>query len=529
MSAIVTDQFRILNANNFVASVEDTNNSYYVFLGLSNPTGADGLVGFGRSEQWNTNTPPPTDSFSYRRHSSDTMMFGKKVSSANIRRLIKRVDWVAGNRYEIYRDDYSASNQSPINKGNRLYDAKYYVMNSEFKVYICIDNGSSGTNPLGNVSQDEPTFTDLEPSKAGNSGDGYRWKYLFTVAPSDIIKFDSTEFITVPNSWSSSTDSQIRSVRENGNSDVNLNQIKHVYIEKAGTNYSNGLAREVNIVGDGTGAKALVDVVGGQITNVTVSSGGKGYTYGIVDLDTLNTNVPTTGKAKLIPIIPPGRGHGDDIYTELGTDKVIIYARFDDSTKDFPSDTIFSQVGVVKNPTKAGTSVTYTDNTFSSLQAIKFETVTDSPTVGEVIQQQLTVAPNAGKIAKGYVSSYDKDTKVLKYFRDRSLYFNNSSYDHTDYVGVTTSGRIYQFESASTANNVNGETSGFSGEIQTNFTGITTNPTGTKLINLGTRFQAGLSESEINKGSGQIIYLDNRPEIVRSARQKEDIKIILEF
>ena len=402
-------------------------------------------------------------------------------------------------------------------------------MNSEFKVYICIDNGSSGTNPLGNVSQDEPTFTDLEPSKAGNSGDGYRWKYLFTVAPSDIIKFDSTEFITVPNSWSSSTDSQIRSVRENGNSDVNLNQIKHVYIEKAGTNYSNGLAREVNIVGDGTGAKALVDVVGGQITNVTVSSGGKGYTYGIVDLDTLNTNVPSTGKAKLIPIIPPGRGHGDDIYTELGTDKVIIYARFDDSTKDFPSDTIFSQVGVVKNPTKAGTSVTYTDNTFSSLQAIKFETVSDSPIIGEVIQQTLTVAPNVGKIAKGYVSSYDKDTKVLKYFRDRSLYFNNSSYDHTDYVGVTTSGRIYQFESASTANNVNGETSGFSGEIQTNFTGITTNPTGTKLINLGTRFQAGLSESEINKGSGQIIYLDNRPEIVRSARQKEDIKIILEF
>ena len=44
-------------------------------------------------------------------------------------------------------------------------------MNSDFKVYICIDNGSSGTNPLGNVSQDEPTFTDLEPSKAGNSGD----------------------------------------------------------------------------------------------------------------------------------------------------------------------------------------------------------------------------------------------------------------------------------------------------------------------------------------------------------------------
>ena len=75
-------------------------------------------------------------------------------------------------------------------------------------------------------------FTDLEPSKAGNSGDGYLWKYLFTVSPSDIIKFDSTEFITVPNSWGSSQDSQIRSVRENGDSSVNQNQIKHVYIRK---------------------------------------------------------------------------------------------------------------------------------------------------------------------------------------------------------------------------------------------------------------------------------------------------------
>ena len=35
------------------------------------------------------------------------------------------------------------------------------------------------------------------------------------------------------------------------------------------------LSQEVNIVGDGTGAKARVDVVGGTITNVIVSSGEK--------------------------------------------------------------------------------------------------------------------------------------------------------------------------------------------------------------------------------------------------------------
>ena len=77
MSAIVTDQFRILNANNFIESVESDNNSYYVFIGLPNPT----LVGYGRSVTWNVNTPDPVDNFSSNAHSGDTMMFGRKISS----------------------------------------------------------------------------------------------------------------------------------------------------------------------------------------------------------------------------------------------------------------------------------------------------------------------------------------------------------------------------------------------------------------------------------------------------------------
>ena len=54
------------------------------------------------------------------------------------------------------------------------------------------------------------------------------------MSPSDIIKFDSTEYITVPNEWQTSNDAQIRSVREAADSSVNQNQIKTVYIEKRG-------------------------------------------------------------------------------------------------------------------------------------------------------------------------------------------------------------------------------------------------------------------------------------------------------
>ena len=43
---------------------------------------------------------------------------------------------------------------------------------------------------------------------------------LFTVPPSDIIKFDSTEYISVPSDWPTSSETQIQSVRENGDSTI---------------------------------------------------------------------------------------------------------------------------------------------------------------------------------------------------------------------------------------------------------------------------------------------------------------------
>jgi hypothetical protein len=361
----------------------------------------------------------------------------------------------------------------------------------------------------------------LEPSRAGDSGDGYIWKYLFSISPSDIIKFDSTEYVTVPNNWSYTTDSQIRAIRENGDSTVNENQIKKVYIQNSGANYANGLGQELNILGDGTGAKVSVDVVSGRITNTVVSSGGKDYSYGMVDLGSLNSNA-AGNYATLVPIIPPSRGHGYDIYKELGTDKVLIYARFDDSTKDFPIDTKFAQVGIVKNPTSIGSTQIYTDNTFSSVYSLKLTSVSGTPSVGEKISQIVT----DGK-AFGYVASYDTETRVLKYFRDRSLYWNQTTLNQTDYVGISTNGKIFDFQTSSAL--IIGANSGFTGSIDTSFSGITTNPTGTKLINLGVNFTNGVASPEINKGSGDIVYIDNRPIISRNSRQKEDIKIILEF
>ena len=53
MSAIITDQIRILNAKNFVAGFNTTTKSYYSFVGLTNPTLID--------SDWNDDPPSDRD------------------------------------------------------------------------------------------------------------------------------------------------------------------------------------------------------------------------------------------------------------------------------------------------------------------------------------------------------------------------------------------------------------------------------------------------------------------------------------
>jgi len=508
MAAVVTDQFRILNANNFVDSVLDDNNSYYVFLGLPNST----AVGFGRTSDWNSSSsgpPSPVDNLQYLTHYRDTSLFGKRVTSANIRRVIRKVEWTSNTAYDMYRHDYSILNQTPNSQTSRLYDSNYYVINSDYRVYICIDNGSSGTNLKGERSRYEPTSTDLQPFSAGS--DGYLWKYLFSISPSDVIKFDSTEYIVVPNDWDTTSDAQIQTVRESGDSEVNDNQIKKVYIENGGAGYSAGT---YNILGDGSGARVSISVdSSGTITSTNVVNGGSGYTYGIVDLERTGT---ISNPAKLIPIIPPSKGHGYDIYTELGTDRVLIYARFDDSTKDFPVSTKFSQVGIVKNPKEYSGVSTYVGSTYSSLYALKLDSgYTGTPAVGEIVTQ----TQSSTQIAKGYVASYDSTTKVLKYLKDRSLFLTNGL-DQQDSTDITIDSNIVEFNNTDSIS----FTSATSTSVSAGFTGSSENG-----IDLGVTFTGGLANPEINKKTGDIIYIDNRPQVERNLRQKEDVKIILEF
>ena len=74
----------------------------------------------------------------------------------------------------------------------------------------------------------------------------------------------------------------------------------------------------------------------------------------------------------------------------------------------------------------------------------------------------------------------------------------------------------------------NTPSSGSNLAIDTSFTGVST-VINNRTYYLGQEFTSGVASPEVQKYSGNVVYVDNRPSITRSTNQKEDIKVILQF
>ena len=517
MAAIITDQIRILNAGNFVAGVSNASNSYYSFIGLTNP--AD------YQSDWDSDPPAPKDNFDQENDYWNTMIALKKINTADARQVVPKLTWSSGTTYDMYRHDYSRSNIAPVSGATNLYSANFIVLNSDFRVYMCLQNGTDPDNTEGRPSLDEPIFTDLEPKAAGTSGDGYIWKYLYTIKPSEVVRFESTDFMPVPTDWLTGTENA--AVRDNA-VDGGI-KIVTVTNKGVGLGTANSVYTSVPIRGDGSGAECTIVIDGNQeVSSVTVSNQGSGYTYGNVDL--VAGGVPTgTTRPSFDVIIPPQGGHGANIYRELGAYNVLLYSRIEnDSTNpDFITGNQIARVGVVENPQQFGSTSLLTADKASALSALKlvgagYSTATFSG------DSYFTQTVSTGTTAVGRVVSYDQNTGVLKFWQDRSLAGFNT-------VGTAQTQPTYGFDLTefSSSPGTGGSlvitpSTGLDLTIDTAFSGITT-VINNRTYYLGQTFASGIANPEVKAHSGSIIYVDNRPSITRSSNQKEDIKVILQF
>ena len=292
MPAIITNKFRIHNQEQFVESfTESAANVYY--LGIGRPQAfATSTRGDSRTDNEGSDTTPltPVDSIGEEFYTFDDLLAAKKVTSTDVSICIPRRNWTTGTVYDYYRHDYgnrvtgTTTTQAANSGATNLFDAAFYVMSSDFNVYKVLDNNGDAASTV------EPTGTS---SSILTTGDGYKWKYMYTLSATQQANFLSTDFMAV------ATNSTVASAAVDGA--VNI-----VKIKTAGSGGSNGTHTGVPIRGDGSSGVASVTVSGGAVTAVTVTTPGTGYTFAYIrNADIVSAGATSLSGAELDVIIEP--------------------------------------------------------------------------------------------------------------------------------------------------------------------------------------------------------------------------------
>ena len=477
MAAIITEKFRLHNAKEFKQSATESGNAMYMFI--------------GRPLSWtdDNNPPTPVDSLNDEYDAYANMTALKKVSATDVSHAIIRRDWTANTVYDEYRHNYTTSN--PATSGaTTLWASTFYVVTSDYNVYKVISNNNGAQSTV------MPTGTS---ANIITTGDGYKWKYMYSISASDVIKFVTSDFIPVKTigakaavegdvgglGSAASDDNSSQWDVENGATD---GTIEHARVTAGGSSYGSDGNYNVAISGDGASGQLQVTVSSGAITAVTVNAVGSGYSVASIDNGLLQTATSSSGTGATFDIIiSPKNGHGSDPVEELGGNYVIVNSRLEyaEGSGDFPTDNDFRQIGLIVNPTNAGGNTLSSATTLSALNRITLDSGATMPVVDDTIAN---ANPIASGTAVGKVVSVDSTNRFIYYLpaEDSVGNFNSFSATNTIFVGSTSKGTI--------------SSGGVSG-----------------------------SYPEVQRNSGDIVYLENRGAVARAADQIEDIKLIIEM
>ena len=533
MAAIITSNFRTTNAKKLKQQVSSS--SVY--------------VGIGKSDVWSlttsdtTDTTPftPADTLDQLGEARSNLIGLKKIVGTEIAHVVPRGanTWTSGSSYYAWDSDDPS-----------IFDKAFYIITSEFKVYKCIKAPAA-------ASSIQPTQTLTDPTA---ESDGYTWKYMYTTGVEDAEKFLTNSYMPVKtislsaeatlavSSSSSVTAILTETIDEitigmtvaganisgtpvvsaiNGSvltlstaqtltaadiltftwaldSDAEaqlteadyaqyLNQkasrdsstaagIERIEVTAGGTGYSS--APTVTITGDGTGATATATVSGGAVTAITVT--GKGTNYRVVDV-TFSGGGGSDAAARAV--LAPKGGHGTDPVSELGGFFISLNTKLDGNDGgDLTVGNDFRQIMLLNKPRVYSTiaplaGLVATADTLKATNYVEIDTGNTTHNATDFSVDELIVGQTSG--AQAYVVEKDTVNDYLRYHQN----------DKTGYTAFTD------------AEDIVGQTSAKTATLDTPAVG---NP-------------------EVDRSSGEVLFLENRDPISRTTTQIEDIKVIIEF
>ena len=543
MTAIVSSNFRVTNANNFKEDVQNSN--VYVAIGRADAwslTTADNVDG----------TPfTPNDHLEDQNNARRQFIGLQKLTSADVSHVVKRYDWTTGRAYVAWDSDDA-----------NIYDKEFYVLTNEFKVYKCLRNNNGGQSTV------QPTHTTADPV---NLSDGYTWKYMYSITTADSEKFLTNAYMpvkTVPLTVevtvaAAGANNQTKILLTQASNDIkvghrvknasgqdlgdvasiagaeltlggNLAQAVSVgdlltldfatlgeastalstdytqykaQLDSLNSNEAGGIERievltggagydsapTVTIVGDGTGAtvaSADVTIASNVITAIDIGTSTSGSSHGtnyrVATVEFSGGTPETVATARVV--IAPSEGHGVDPVSELGAFLVSLNTQLEGSGGgDLTVGNDFRQISILKNP-RVYNSTPYAGGlaTAATLNPLPALNITGGGDVTDFSVDDVITSASGAKAFVAYVDGSGSNNKIY-YYQNEKTGFKNFT--------PGTSETLTAQDGAG-----------------------------------GSTFKAtSISNEEVDRSSGEFLFLENRTPINRTLTQIEDIKLILEF
>ena len=341
------------------------------------------------------------DSTSDEKSVWDNMFAARRITGNDVELVIPRVNWTTGSKYKQFDDRIALD--SLLTATNTTQPM--YVLTTDRNVYKCLSNNVSANSTV------EPTGDYTTANGTISTADGYVWKYMYNVKPSN--RFLTTDWVPSP----TSTNKLDYNVSSAGPID---GEITTIIVTNAGTGYANptisalafgtgvttiSLANTTNVAanmivsgtgiasgtlvtsvdaitstivlntvtsangggsgnnvtfttrvyvqGDGSSLAASANLSSsGGVSKVTVDVTGTGYSYANATIYGSGTGANTR------VVIPPKFGHGFNPAKELDAFNVMISERIGsvDSTENglISTSTSFRQYGLLRDPYKYG-------------------------------------------------------------------------------------------------------------------------------------------------------------------------------
>ena len=359
------------------------------------------------------------------------MLFGKKLTTADVLPFIDKKMWTSGTKYDAY-DNTSDS---------LLSNDNYYVITTPdttggyYHIYKCIDNNGNTASTVSPSSIGTPTqlytFTTI--------GDGYKWRYICSISSFIWDKFSSTNYVPIyansvvvaaatsyagveklvinnsGNGYNAYTDGVIGSreiigsstlieIANNASESSSFYNNSGIYINNPLTTtsqlftisnyvhntagnwvYTDGVANidnivpnsstykispRVNFYSDGVEPQAYTNIntTSNSIASITLLDIGSDISWCNVQISSLFGS-----GANVTAIVPPAGGHGFNPAIELDSKGLVFAFNFSNTeSSTIPTaNIVYNKIGIIKNPYTLNANNTkgsiYTSNTFNNL------------------------------------------------------------------------------------------------------------------------------------------------------------------